>query len=118
MWAIYQPDNLSKKAKEILEDASNELVVSHASSWELLAKFGRGKLLIANISVRQFMERINALGVEHLPIELEQIILASELPHHHSDPFDRILIAQAMMTEIPVLTADPMLGKYGVVTLW
>jgi PIN domain nuclease of toxin-antitoxin system len=68
--------------------------------------------------VHDVVERVTELGVTLLRIELSHILLSSSLPHHHSDPFDRMLIAQAMEENLPVLTCDPQFAAYGIETIW
>ena len=118
IWAIYSPDRLSLQASQLLHDEANELIVSHATLWELFSKIGRGKLLLAGTSVDRVMERISALGVMLLPIELSHIVSSASLPHHHSDPFDRMLIAQALEQNLPILTADTIFAAYGAPVIW
>ena len=87
LWAIYSPERLSARIALLLQDEANELVVSHASLWEILSKVARGRLLLAGTSVEGVKERVDTLGVTYLPIELSRILLAASLPQHHSDPF-------------------------------
>ena len=94
------------------------LLFSEAGLAELLNKCGRGKLPVAGTSVQNLLEDIAAFGVEFVPIQRTDIVVAASLPHHHSDPFDRILIAQAMRLDLPVLTADREFHNYGVETVW
>lgn len=118
LWAIYDPPQLSRRAQALVDDLSNELILSHASLWELLSKIGRGKLLLAGTSVSGTMARVQALGITLLPIEQADILSAASLPHHHSDPFDRMLIAQALTGQLPILSADAMLTRYAVDVIW
>lgn len=118
LWAIYSPERLSARIALLLQDEANELVVSHASLWEILSKVARGRLLLAGTSVEGVKRRVDALGVTSLPIELSHILLAASLPHHHSDPFDRILIAQAKAEALPVVTTDAALSAYGAEIVW
>ena len=118
LWAIYDPTQLSRRAQALVDDLSNELILSHASLWELLNKIGRGKLLLAGTSIPSTMARVEALGVTFLPIEQADILSAASLPHHHSDPFDRMLVAQALKGQLPILSADSMLTRYAVNVIW
>lgn len=96
VWALYEPEKLSAAAHELLEDEENILLVSDATLWELLNKIGRGKLAVAGSSPARTYDRIRELGVRFVAVDRADILTASTLPHHHSDPFDRMLIAQAM----------------------
>ena len=118
IWTIYSPSDLSTKAKAAVEDNAVELLVSHASLWELLGKIGRGKLLLAGTSVDRAMQRIRDLGVTFLPVEEHHILAAANLPQHHSDPFDRVIIAQALDRKVSVVTSDTMFHNYGIQVLW
>ena len=109
---------LSHQAQEIVANPANELLFSYASMQELLNKVGRGKLRLTTGTVRDVAARIDALGLTYLPITMEQIIAAAELPHHHSDPSDRILIVQAQSQDVPLLTVDREIQRYSVQTLW
>ncbi len=103
---------LSTKAQEIIADPANELLFSYTSLQELLNKVGRGKLRLTTGTVRDVAARIDALGLTYLPITMEQIKAAAELPHHHSDPSDRVLIVQAQSENVPLLTVDREIRKY------
>jgi PIN domain nuclease of toxin-antitoxin system len=118
IWMVYSPERLTARAKLFLEDDTHELLVSHATLWELLAKIGRGKLAIAGTSVHATAEDIHRLGVEMLPVTEAHILAATSLPQHHSDPFDRMLVAQALAEDAAVLSADGMLAEYGVRVIW
>ncbi len=109
---------LTDRVRELLSDKNNELVISHAVLWKVLNKVGRGKLLLAGTSVSGTMQRIDDLGVTFLPIDRSLILAAASLPHHHSDPFDRMLIAQAMANDIPVLTRDDEFYRYPITAVW
>ncbi len=92
--------------------------MSHASLWELLGKVGRGKVQLTGSSIARVMERIYGLGVTLVPVTLANILSASSLPHHHSDPFDRMLIAQALAEGAALVTVDRKIQSYEVPTLW
>jgi PIN domain nuclease of toxin-antitoxin system len=118
LWTIYAPSLLSERAKLLIQDSSTDLIVSHASLWELLGKIGRGKLLLAGTSVQATMQRITDLEVAFLPVELKHIVEAALLPQHHSDPFDRMILAQAIDQHLPILSSDGMFKNYEVEVIW
>lgn len=118
IWAIYEPERLSARVAELLADGVNELLVSHAAVWELLNKVGRGKLMVAGVSVRDVYADIEALGVTFLPVTIENIVSAALLPHLHSDPFDRMFVTQALAEGLPLVTLDPEIRRYPVETIW
>ena len=118
VWAIFDRSRLNATAHSVLTNADNTLLVSEATLWELLNKVGRNKLLIAGSDIAVVHDLIQALGVTFVPIQRSHILQAASLPHHHSDPFDRILIAQAMQQTAPILTADSVIPNYAVETIW
>jgi PIN domain nuclease of toxin-antitoxin system len=118
LWAVFSPGELTEPAKAILRGPENELAVSHASLWELLGKIGRGRLLLAGTSVEAALQQIIDFGVTFLPVELSHIVAAALLPHHHQDPFDRVIIAQAIDRGLPVLTSDGTFELYDITVVW
>lgn len=118
IWAIYLPEKLSARAAALLSEDTNTLLVSHATLAEILNKAGRGKLPFNNSNAQMLFLRIQNLGVEFIPIQQQDILRAAALPHHHSDPFDRLLIAQATLRQLPILTADSIIPSYDVETIW
>lgn len=118
IWAIFHQDKLTPRAAAILKDSTSRLIVNQGTLWELLAKAGRGKLRFERATVNFLLDEVMNLGVNLLPITLEQVILSVQLPHHHSDPFDRLLIAHAIQGRLPVLTADPMFCNYDIDVIW
>jgi PIN domain nuclease of toxin-antitoxin system len=118
LWAIYAPHLLTQRLTLLLRNLATELIVSHASLWELLGKIGRGKLLLAGTSVDTAMERIGALGVTYIPVELADIVVAAKLPQHHTDPFDRVIIAQGMNGSFPIASNDGMFPNYDIEIIW
>lgn len=118
VWLLYAPEKLSKEVLAMLADSDSILLVSYASLWELLNKVGRGKLALAGSSVQTVLGRVDDLGVTYLPISRNNIVAAAVLPHHHSDPFDRVLIAQALEQDLTLVSVDRYMGEYGVKLFW
>lgn len=118
VWTIYEPHRISSRVRLILEDPTNELIVSHSTLWELLNKVGRGQLRLTTGSVKEVFGRIQALGVTLLAVNLDDILAAAGLPHLNSDPFDRMLVAQALAEDVPLITADTEIRQYPVQTIW
>lgn len=118
LWAIYEPERLSRLAEDLISDESNELFVSLASVWELANKAAAHRLPVAGSSVERMIARIEELGVSFLAISQSDIVAAASLPQHHSDPFDRMLIAQAQAHSLSLITKDPQIAKYAVQVLW
>ena len=118
LWALSSPERLSGRAREILEDPRNRIYLSAASSWEIAIKFALGKLELPEPPSRYVPSRLAAMGMTPLPIEHAHALHAGSLPLHHRDPFDRLLVAQAILEKLTLLTADPELKPYRVRTIW
>ncbi|RKZ55546.1 MAG: PIN domain nuclease [Candidatus Parabeggiatoa sp. nov. 2] len=125
LWLMYNPQKLSKVAHEACQDSNNRLYISIASIWEMQIKHQLGKLEL-NVSLETCLEeecQINNLQI--LPIEVKHILALSnvplrfeEPPFYHKDPFDRILIAQAMVENAHLVSADSVFKNYQVKLLW
>lgn len=118
MWWINDDARLSEAARELLSDGGNELLFSVASGWEMATKIGLGKLTVTGNLGSFLSERLTENAMEVLPVSLSHAVGVTELPHHHRDPFDRLLMAQASVEGIPLLTADPHLSQYPVEVIW
>ena len=118
IWAIYEPEHLCDRVRLLLEDTTNEFIFSYAAVWELLNKVGRGRLLVAGTSVSSVMDDVEAFGATLLPVSLDHIHAAASLAHFHSDPFDRMFVAQALAEGVPLVTIDPEIRQYPVQTIW
>lgn len=118
LWNIIADHRSSAKAKQILRSDDHELVFSLVSLWEIAIKIKTGKLNTIGSSVSYIRNEMNAYGMELLPIRYEHILALEHLPHHHSDPFDRLLIAQATAESLPILTADKIFKSYNVKLVW
>jgi PIN domain nuclease of toxin-antitoxin system len=118
LWATLDSPRLSTRARELLDDVSNELLLSAASAAEIAMKVRRGKLELPEDPGRWFHMRRLAFGAREVPITIDHALAAGALPRFHADPFDRILIAQAQAESVPILSADTMLQRYEVEILW
>lgn len=112
LWAAGQPDKLPQEARDLLLDPANQLVFSAASLWEIAIKSSLGR---ADFSVdpRRLWRLLLANGYRELPVSSEHPLAVNDLPPHHKDPFDRILIAQARVERLLLLTADAAVADYG-----
>jgi PIN domain nuclease of toxin-antitoxin system len=117
LWHEQAIEKFSVKAREMLATPGVELTVSYVSIWEIAIKTGIGKLRL-NCSVEDFVNSVMAQGLPLLPIQLEHFFSVSKLPHHHRDPFDRLLAAQAIVEGAALLSADPAFDNYGVARCW
>jgi PIN domain nuclease of toxin-antitoxin system len=117
LWMQATPERLSAPTRHLLEDTTNELLLSAASAWEIAIKHRIGKLPLPEEPATYVPDRLRRSGVLSLPVELAHVLRTSSLPDHHQDPFDRVLVAQAQLLEIPIITVDPKLHAYDVETL-
>lgn len=109
---------LPRKVRNFLQDTSkNEIFVSHVTAWEIAVKYGIGKLKIPDVPEIWFPDRIRRAGFLQLPIEIQHALRVHNLPPHHKDPFDRLLISQANAENLPVVSEDPRFSKYQIKTL-
>ena len=118
LWAVLEDHKLSENARRTWLDEANELLISPASLWEIAIKVGLGKLEVDE-PLDGFFDRelaINDLTV--LAIAPRHAAAISLLPHHHRDPFDRMLAVQAAVEGVPIVSADALLDAYGVRRLW
>lgn len=112
LWAITDSPKLPKKARELIESPRSSVWISAASAWEIAIKhaLGRGDMPVSGQdAVRFFRES----GYRFLPVEAEHAMAVEELPAHHQDPFDRILVAQALVEPMRLMTHDPVVARYG-----
>lgn len=118
LWFTLNDKQLSGMAKTLLEDASNEVLVSPATYWEIAIKVSLKKLELFAEYDEVMKQGIVCNDFHVLPIEVAHTNRLLLLPHHHRDPFDRLLIAQAIEEQIPIISADQLFDQYGVVRLW
>jgi PIN domain nuclease of toxin-antitoxin system len=118
LWAAFRKDLLSARARKLIEAPANEILVSAASAWEIATKYRLGKLPLAQVLVEDFVPRVAAAGYILLPISVEHALRAGRLPADHKDPFDRMLAAQAIDEDLPLLSNDERLDVFGVRREW
>lgn len=117
LWYLQDSNQLSDKAAELLEDSSNSLWLSIASLWEMSIKLGLGKLSLQQ-SFSELEEVLQQLKIEILPITFSDTKRYINLPLHHRDPFDRILVAQAMNHSLILISRDSAFDAYSIQRLW
>ncbi|CAN5688953.1 type II toxin-antitoxin system VapC family toxin [soil metagenome] len=118
LWATMAPRFLSSGASAIIEDESNTIFVSAASAWEIATKVRIGKLPGAEALELNFLETMDAAGYTLLSINTGSALRAGRFTSEHRDPFDRILAAQALSADMPVLSIDPKLDTFGIRRIW
>ena len=119
-WYTTGDPQLSPTAETVILDAENEILISPASYWEIAIKVSKGKWQM-NQPYEEFLDAcLNRYGFRILPIEPRHTVEVSRLPFptDHRDPFDRLLVAQALIEQIPMVSADVQLDAYGVTRLW
>jgi PIN domain nuclease of toxin-antitoxin system len=117
LWAATDPDRLSRKARRLCESQRETLVVSVASLWEIVIKCGIGGLSIADPD-RSLPDWLARLGARVLPVEAAHAYALHGLPPIHRDPFDRLLVAQAIAEDLPILTSDERIHQYPARCVW
>jgi PIN domain nuclease of toxin-antitoxin system len=114
LWWLVDDPLLSQAARETIANPANTPLVSTASVWEMAIKRSLGKLETPD----DLPARIAGEGFDWLPVSPEHAWQVRNLPPHHRDPFDRLLVAQALVDRLPVVTGDAQFGAYGVATRW
>ena len=108
------PERFSEDSRSLLEASENDLYLSAASAWEIAIKYGLGKLTLPGRPAEMIPELMSQTAVNPLPVLHSHALRVADLPMHHRDPFDRLLVAQAQLEDLPILTADPQLEPYEV----
>ncbi len=118
LWAAISPHSLSQAAREIISDDRSLIVVSAASAWEIATKIRLGKLPGAEAFEKRFLDAVREAGYTLLPISIEDALRAGRLVGNHGDPFDRMIAAQAIGQDIPIISSDAKLDLFGVQRVW
>ena len=115
LWALSAPQQLPVSLRRAIQAAENDVYASLASAWEIAIKAALGKL---EFDVRSLEQTLTATGIQTLDINLQHVARVAELPQHHGDPFDRMLVAQALCESMTLVSRDRAFAKYGVRLLW
>jgi PIN domain nuclease of toxin-antitoxin system len=118
LWLVDSPDKLPTEVTAICEDENNALYISVASSWELSIKMSLGKIELEDNALARLQAWCDDNTVQLLPIQVSHCQQVQTLPFHHRDPFDRLLIAQAMCEQLVLLSVDRHFADYDVDVLW
>jgi PIN domain nuclease of toxin-antitoxin system len=118
LWAALSPASLSRRVSKIIANQANVILVSAASAWEVATKVRLGKLPGAETFEREFLEVMNSAGYLLVPIEAAVALRAGRFTNQHRDPFDRVIAAQALADDIPVLSSDRQLDGFGIERIW
>jgi PIN domain nuclease of toxin-antitoxin system len=114
LWMHSDPERLSRRARRLLTDVDNDLLLSAASAWEIAIKAALGKLRLPEPIPEYVTSRMAEAAVQGLAIEHAHALRVATLPGHHTDPFDRLLIAQAEIEDLAILTSDRQFSEYDV----
>jgi PIN domain nuclease of toxin-antitoxin system len=113
IWFLEGNKSLSKPHRQIISDSQNDVLVSIASLWEIAVKISLGKLTLAK-PLADVIKQIAVENIEVLPILPKHTLQVSTLPFHHRDPFDRIIVAQSQIENLPIVTNDIEFSHYGI----
>ncbi|MBA2450913.1 MAG: type II toxin-antitoxin system VapC family toxin [Chloroflexi bacterium] len=114
LWLLAGSERVSDRTRSLLADPSNDVFTSVASAWEIAIKVGLGKLNVPPALVTWLPQQLAASRLAVLPITIEHALGVERLPTHHADPFDRLLVAQAMAEDLVLATGDRYLERYDV----
>jgi PIN domain nuclease of toxin-antitoxin system len=117
IWLIGISDKLPKNILKIIKDTENYIFVSDVSIWEIAIKFSIGKLKIP-FELKNIIQEIYRMNINILEITSEHVIKVAELPFHHKDPFDRLIISQSILENLPIISSDINLKKYDTEIIW
>jgi PIN domain nuclease of toxin-antitoxin system len=118
LWFWWNSSSLSQSAKALIADPSNVMLVSHASPWEVSIKVSQQKLDLGRTFAGYFPDQMKLTDMNYLPTTDEHFAELSTLPFHHKDPFDRLMIAQAIVERIPIVSIDTKFDAYPIQRLW
>lgn len=118
IWWDSTPSRLSERVQRILQDPSNDVIFSVVSAWEMQIKHQLGKLDLRQPLAAIIEDQCSLNQMSVLPVELDHVLALGALPAVHSDPFDRLLVAQAQVIEAPLVSKDTAVSQYPIRTLW
>ena len=118
LWWNADDPRLSQTVRDVIADGHNELYLSVASAWEIAIKAARGSLILPEPPEVYVPSRLQLHRILPLPIQLRHALHVFDLPTIHRDPFDRLLIAQSRLEELPIMTTDPDIARYDVSVIW
>ncbi len=118
LWFVLNDSSLSKVAYDLIIDPLNDILLSPASYWEIAIKISIGKYQIPGNFETWMENQIQVNEFEILPIKIFHVAAIVNLPFHHKDPFARLLVAQALTENIPIISADAILDNYTITRYW
>jgi PIN domain nuclease of toxin-antitoxin system len=118
LWSLTSPERLSARAARAIRDEANEVLVSAATAWEIAVKFRLGRLRLPDDPQRFVPDQIAANSFTPIAVMVRHALKVSDLPDIHRDPFDRLLVAQASVEDVALVTADAQIRRYPIDTIW
>lgn len=118
LWWNMDDAQLSNLAKELIADGNNEIFLSAATAWEIAIKTARGRLTLPEDPTRYVSNRMSLHGFQALPVQINHAVQVYKLPMHHTDPFDRLLIAQSQIESMSLISVDADIRRYEVEIIW
>jgi PIN domain nuclease of toxin-antitoxin system len=118
LWTLWDPERIARKAREEIANMSHSVFVSAVTSWEIAIKTAAGKLALPEPPASYVPRRMADQGLRPLAVTHPHALAVFALPPHHRDPFDRLLVAQAQLEDMILVTSDRILEKYPVEILW
>lgn len=118
LWFIDGNQKLSANARTLIEDMNNERLLSIASVWEMAIKYSIGRLQFAQPFQAFMSHQLTKNSIQLLDINFDHTTIVASLPFHHKDPFDRMIIAQSIVEQVPIISIDTIFDAYGATRLW
>jgi len=118
LWWITDKPNLSDCVRDIIVDGNNEMFLSAASGWEIVIKSRIGRIQLTENPDTFLLNQLSLNAIQSMPITMRHALYVNNLPDIHKDPFDRIIIAQSILEDMPILTKDHYMAKYNVKVIW
>jgi len=118
LWWITDDPQLPLRVRKVIGDGENRLFLSAASGWEIAIKAKLGKLQLPDNLGSFISEQLAVNAIKGLPVRMSHALHTYRLPDYHRDPFDRLLVAQAQLENLPILTSDPQIAQYPVDVIW
>ncbi|MFY9861134.1 MAG: type II toxin-antitoxin system VapC family toxin [Candidatus Cybelea sp.] len=117
LWMALQPQRLGEASRSMIADRANSLFLSIASTWEIVVKQARGKLELPTDVATYLRSRLPRSGATLLDVSLDHVFALDSIPDRHRDPFDRMLVAQALVEGMKLVSADPRILAYPIATI-
>ncbi len=115
LWALSDPSQLAPRVGAAIADPRNDVYVSAVNTWELVIKASLGRV---DLPFAELSDVIEETGFTELPVTILHTLRVRDLPNHHRDPFDRLLVAQALAEEMTLVSADAVVQSYPVTVMW